>query len=470
MSKSKSKNQPQSNKKMPNKKLLDLPADLTSLEVLLPDSCGILRGKKLPAKSAAKALLGEITFPGSIYCMDITGETIASAGLVWDDGDADYPCLPVNGTLVPIPWAKDASYQLLLEMHGNNGQAFFASPRQILRQQLEKFKHLKLRPVAAIELEFYFTSRQWGGNVPPCAPNRPGRASTLGQTHPYDLTVLQDFSEIIDDIMAACKAQNLPADSALAEYSQGQFEINLRHSDDLLSVADQAVLFKRTVKAIAARHNLDATFMPKPYAEHAGSGLHVHLSLYDAKGLNIFSHPTNPERLTGSTQLNYAIGGLLKTMPDALAIFAQSANAYRRFKPLSYAPLTASWSPNNRTTAIRIPPGKAADRRIEHRLSGADANPYLTLAAILAGIHHGITKKIKAPPAVEGNAYRQTSTDAQMPATWQAALAQFSASEWAKEYFGERFRHVFGATKLAECEKFNSHITSLEYDWYLRQA
>jgi len=149
-----------------------------------------------------------------------------------------------------------------------------------------------------------------------------------------------------------------------------------------------------------------------------------------------------------------------------MLLFAPHANSYRRFQAESFVPLNGCWGYNNRTVALRIPAGEASDRRIEHRVSGADANPYLVTAAILAGIHHGLTQKIACNAPIVGNAYIQTT--AEIPRTWQDAQTVFAQSRWIREYFGEDFQHIFGALKAEEMRVFEQQITPLEFQWYLR--
>jgi glutamine synthetase len=258
-----------------------------------------------------------------------------------------------------------------------------------------------------------------------------------------------------------CRVQNVPSTSALAEYGPGQYEVNLAHAPDALRVCDEALRFKRIVKSVARAHGCDATFLPKPYADMAGSGLHVHVSLLDADGRNIFAAPTPHE----STPLRHAIAGTLATLADSMAICAPGPNSYRRFKAEAYVPLHPTWSINNRGSAVRVPASDPANLRIEHRLAGADANPYLVTAWLLAGIHYGLTRKVEPPPVMTGNAYEQSGEP--LPLSWGMAIGRFAASTVARNYFGESFTSLYATVKRAEMEEFNSHITPLEIARYL---
>ena len=239
---------------------------------------------------------------------------------------------------------------------------------------------------------------------------------------------------------------------------------NLTHvldRHDALLACDQALRFKRVVKSVARAHGCEATFLAKPYREMAGSGLHIHVSLLDAAGRNIF---TSEDPLQ-SADLRHAVAGLLATLGEGMAICAPGPNSYRRFRPEAYVPLMPSWSINNRGSAIRIPASDAANRRIEHRLAGADANPYLVLAWVLAGIHRGLSRAVEPPPALSGNAYQQSGEP--LPTHWATAVQKFAGSPLAQEYLGKPFTQLFSAVKQGELDDFNSYITPLEIEWYL---
>jgi glutamine synthetase len=253
----------------------------------------------------------------------------------------------------------------------------------------------------------------------------------------------------------------VPATSSLAEYGPGQYEVNLQHAPDALRVCDEALRFKRIVKSVARAHGCDATFLPKPYRDMAGSGLHIHVSLLDASGANIFA-AAEP---LASAPLRHAIAGTLATLADGMAICAPGPNSWRRFRSEAYVPLHATWSVNNRGSAIRVPSSDAANLRLEHRLAGADANPYLVVAWVLAGIHHGITQRLEPPPLITGNAYAQSGDP--LPIYWNEAIERFARSETAARHLGWKFVNLYATVKRAECQEFASHVTPLEIQRYL---
>jgi glutamine synthetase len=251
----------------------------------------------------------------------------------------------------------------------------------------------------------------------------------------------------------------------MSEYAPGQFEITLDHRVDALRAVDEAILFKRAVRGVAARHGRVACFMAKPFAERAGSGMHLHASLVDRTGANAFA-AADP---AGSPLLRHAIGGLERTLGDGMAFYAPNANSYRRFRALSYAPLTANWGVNNRTVSLRVPAGPPASRHVEHRVAGADANPYLVAGLVLGGMLHGIEHALEPGPAVTGNGYAQPVAE-RLPTQWHAALERAAVSSFVRETLGDGFLDVFLAIKRQECEKFGALVSDRDYEWYLDTA
>ena len=437
---------------------------IKQVDALLVDSCGVLRGKKVPIRGLPK-LFGEgVGFPGSIYATDITGSTVEATGLGLDDGDADRPCRAVPGTLSTVPWATRPTGQILLSMHEADGSPFFADPRAVLKRVVDRLAADGLRPVVAIELEFYLIDRRRDADGRPQPPRAPDTGRRQSTTQVYGVDELYEFDDLLNAMDESAREQRIPVDAAVSEYAPGQYEINLHHSDDPMRAADEAVLFKRVVKGVAHRHGMEATFMAKPYPDLSGNGLHVHMSLLDAKGTNVFAS----ENPAGTPVLRHAIGGLAATMPDGMALFAPSANAFRRFQPGSYAPHAPTWAVNNRSCALRVPAGPASDRRVEHRVGGADCNIYLVLAAVLAGAHHGLRHKLDPGPPVTGNAYK--TIPAMLTSSWYDALARLEASKVFADYLGEDFLEVYLALKRAERDKFQATITALEYAWYLAKV
>lgn len=441
-------------------------ASIRWIDLLLADLNGVLRGKRVTRDELAGTMTRGLYLPGSMFALDICGETIQSTGLGFDDGDADRACLPVADTLLPAPWLGSDIAQLQVQMHELDGRPFFGDPRHVLAGVLERFRADGLTPVIAIELEFYLVDRERtvDGHVQPPVSARTGQRERHTQIN--SMVDVASATAILRDIADACAAQDVPAGTALAECGPHQWEVNLHHIDDALRACDQAVRFKRIVKGIAERHGLVASFMAKPYRDAAGSGTHVHVSVLGDDGRNIFA---SEEPFTNA-RLRHAVAGMLDTMADGMAVFAPNANSYRRFRPESYVPMHATWGHNNRGVAVRVPPSGAADRRVEHRVAGADVNPYLFTATVLAGLHHGLTQGAEPRPPLTGNAYHQRVDGAPLPVHWPVAIERFRDSAVLRDYLGVRFVDLYAGVKQGELAEFASFVTSLEFDWFLTRV
>ena len=327
----------------------------------------------------------------------------------------------------------------------------------------ERLKQDGYHPVLACELEFYLLDAEaWvDGEVKPA---RSCRGLALEQTQVYGVQELEDMSEFLEDVYLCSAEQGLPAETVISEYAPGQFEITLTHRENALQAVDEAIEFKRLIKGVAEQYGMIACFMAKPFAELSGSGMHIHVSLADEQGANLFSS----EETEGNELLRHSIGGMADSISDCMAIFAPNANSYRRFRPNSYAPVAPTWGVNNRTVTFRVPTGPASSRHVEHRASGADANPYLAAAAVLAGMHHGIKNKMDPGPAISGDGY--ANTDTSLTINWYAALDGFEKSEFVAEYFGAEFQKIFSALKRDECNQFFAQVSELDHRWHLRLA
>ncbi|MGH8027051.1 MAG: glutamine synthetase family protein [Pseudoxanthomonas sp.] len=440
--------------------------DCELVDLLLPDMNGLLRGKRITRDALEKVYLDGVCLPMSLIATDITGNTVEETGLGYDIGDEDRICRPVPGSLRPVPWSPRPMAQLLLSMEDANsgalqGKMFEANPRQVLKRVLERYAARGLKPVVAVELEFYLFDAHLDSDGKPRTPVNPATGRRSSSTQVYYMEDLNDYRGFTDAVSAACKAQRIPADTAVAEYAPGQFEINLKHRDDALLACDEAVMLKRAIKAVAQQQGMQASFMAKPFVEQAGNGLHIHVSVLDEKGDNIFA--SSPE--TPADTLKHAIGGLQRSAKDSLLLFAPHANSYRRFVLNAFVPLNDAWGYNNRTVAMRIPHSNEANTRVEHRIAGADANVYLVTAAVLAGMLHGLENGFDPGPPVVGNAYEQTEIRTPY---WRQAIDDFMRSDFIREQFGDSFHHIYGQQKLKEMQTFYTQVTTLEYDWYLR--
>lgn len=435
--------------------------DIKQVEAFIVDVNGVLRGKKMPMSTAGKIFKGGMRMPRSAFAVDIWGQDVLSAGLVAETGDNDGICLPVEGSLKTVPWRENTA-QVMLTMRETDGRPFFGDPRQVLKRVLNLYAKQGWTPVVAAELEFHLLDSKMDerGNPQPPVNPRTGKRTTLA--HIFSITEIEEFGNVLGGITDACLTQGIPADTTISENGPAQFEINLYHVPDALAAADHAVLMKRAVRGVARQHGMDATFMAKPYGNESGNGLHVHFSVIDSKGKNIFAGKDS----RGTPALRHAIGGLLKSMPDSTAIFAPNFNSYRRFAVGSHAPTTMTWGYDNRSAAIRVPGSDIESTRIEHRVSGGDVNPYLTFAAILAGAYDGMMNKIDPGQPFTGNVYNAKAK--KLPNAWETALELFEVSKFVEKYLGNNFRKMYLDCKLQELDIIDRQVSSMEYDTYLR--
>lgn len=441
-----------------------LPPDdpAAGVELLVTDLNGEPRGKRVPAREIDHVMAHGVPLIGSLFALDIQGENVDEAGLALAAGDGNERLMPIEPRLLPMPWASIPTACLPMTMVGRDGRPWFADPRAVVAKVVARFAELALTPVVAFELAFYLIDRQRtakGGPQPPRSPLT-GRRDWSAQT--YALGEQEAYAACLADIVRACAAQHVATGSILAEYAPGQFEVNLDHVPDALRAADETALLKRTVRGVARTHGMDATFMAKPYVEHAGSGLHLHVSLHDAKG-----RAKGRKVLMGEGRLRHAVGGLLKSMPEAMAIFAPNVNSYRQLHRGSYAPTTPTWGEDNRTAAVRTL-GSGSSRRVEHRLAGADANPYLAAAAILAGLHHGLATGVEPGPALTGNAYEAATPESdRLPLPLSEAVARFELARILPDYLGADDHRLYATCRAAELRKFEAAFDRREMDWYL---
>lgn len=422
------------------------------LDAMLCDLSCVMRGKRYPIHLADSLFTNYMMLPGSVFLLSANGDSLDPEGMGFSDGDPDQVAIPIADTLVPVPWAQYPTAQVLLSLQNLDNEPYYFEPRNVLARVLEQFSELKLRPVVAFELEFYLLDRtpDNGKLQPPKSPLS-GCRSTATQV--YSMDDLEEFSSYLHEVTDACARQGIASGALSAEYAACQFEINLSHRAEPLAAADQCVMFRRVVQGIAKKHAMQATFMAKPYAESCGSGLHLHISLVDHNGNNVFAGTGEygSQDCTSPT-LRHAIGGLQHSVPECMAIFAPNRNSYRRFMPNSYVPVDCSWGFDNRSVAFRIPRSPARARRIEHRIAGADANPYLTLAAVLAGIHYGLVNRLDAEADVVGNVGLELHP--QIPFELPEAVQQCQHGKILSSYFGQRYLDAYCSCKAKEYHEF----------------
>ncbi len=430
--------------------------DIELFEVILPDIAGGLRGKWVTRDKIHKVMEGGLKLPLSAQAFDVWGRDVEA--WVFDTGDGDGLARADIRTLAPVPWASRPTGQVIISLSEVDGSPSALDVRGIVQRLIDRFGELGLTPVVASEMEFFLLrdEKDTLGRPMHTQTDRVGGALQTGQT--YCIDTMGDMSELMHGIRDACDAQGLPVDTLIKESAPSQYEINLYHSPDALVAADQALMLQRTIRGVSSAAGFVATFMAKPFGELAGNGMHLHCSLLDSMGHNAFDDGTG----NGTMLLRQAIAGCLDSMADTMLLLAPNMNSYRRFQRGTHAPLAPSWGYENRTVAIRVPADAPAATRIEHRVAGADAHPHLAIAALLAGMLHGIENKMDAPEPLEGNAYEQIP--ASLPRHWPEALARFEQSEFVGQWFGEEFQRVYTLLKQQEMDEFDRQVTPLEYD------
>ena len=437
-----------------------------SLELLIPDLSGILRGKRIRPGDFEKTASGGFVFCAGATMLNSLGEVTHGVPYGADDGDPDLPAALIPGSIVPVPWANKPMGQAFFRIVAEDGGHFFGDPRSVLERALKPLTRRGIKPVVATELEFYLLDAG-SQRVRIGAPLVPGTGQPQPGPQVYIPEDLFEVEGFLDDVYDWCAAQNVPAEAAISEYSPGQFEINLNHVDDAVLACDHAVMLKRIIKAAARKHGFIACFMAKPFEEDSGNGLHIHMSLVDKGGDNYFSQGKEKMALPPfSARLRHAVGGLLELMPESTALFCPNANSYRRLRPDMFAPVEPNWGVNHRVVAVRIPESDENNLRFEHRVAGADANPYLVMAAVAAGAHYGMKNRIDPGKMIEQGA--EIVPKLKIPHRWDAALDRFARSKVLPEYLGEDYCRYYTRVRRAESQKFHNRICQIDFDWYLR--
>ena len=432
-------------------------AGVRDVECLFPDVSGYPRGKLMPAHAFAAG--AELRIAQAIPMQCVTGDY--SYDPIFPDQDPDVLLVPDYATVKPVPWASAPRAMAIHDCHELTGELCEFAPRTVLKNVVAKFEKRGLRAVVAPEIEFYLTAPNDDPAQPLRAPSMRGGRTEVGQSA-FSLNTLNEHAAFWDEFRTTLDVLGIKADTWIHEVGLTQFEINLLH-DDPIVVADQAFLFKYAAKEVALRHGMNAVFMAKPIAGQPGSSMHLHQSLVDADGRNVFSEADGSESLV----FRRYIAGLQANLPSLMLLFAPFVNSYRRFVKGSQAPVNFQWGYDNRTAGLRIPRSGPAARRVENRVAGADANPYLVIAATLAAGLAGIEDALPPTAPLEGSAYEERHTLAR---TFVAAHEDFLGDDVAVRLFGQRFVTAYAATKEVEFESYLAEIGAWERRFLVAQA
>jgi glutamine synthetase len=432
---------------------------ISEVECLVADMSGTARGKILPPKKFLKGNRSRgLRIPEEVFTLTINGRYTSDTKAV-SDSAIDIYMQPDVDTIRFVPWYTEPTAQVICDAYHLNDEPVEISPRHVLKKVLQLYKDKGWRPVIAPELEFYLVKKNLDPDYPlDAAVGRSGRKEPGGQA--YGIDAANDFDPIVEDIYDYCEAQELDVDTLSHESGPAQLEINFNHGDPL-ELADQVFIFKRTVRQAALKHDMYATFMAKPHENEPGSSMHIHQSVLDAKtGKNVFAgRDGRPSKLF----LNH-IGGLQRYLAAGLALFAPNVNSYRRLVPESDAPTNVHWAIDNRTVSLRVPSSDPANLRVENRVPGADANPYLAFASSLACGYLGMVERSKPSDPVEGSAYRYAHT---LPISLDDALDKLNYTKPLKLVLGEKFCEAYNDVKLQEMLHFRRVISSWEREYLL---
>jgi glutamine synthetase len=420
---------------------------IEDVEAFVPDMAGSARGKVVPADKFGSS---QMKMPEAIFSQTISGDYIVDPGNI---EDKDMLLVPDPTTLRTVPWASDPAASVFLDCYRRDGSPVPKSPRAVLRSVLAQYKERGWTPIVAPEVEFYLLSPHSDPNAEAEPPEgRLGR--TEGARQPYSIDTMNDFDPFINDVYKYCEQQGIYVDTLSQEMGPAQFEINFLHGD-AIQLADQVFLFKRTIREAAIEHEMHATFLAKPMEDEAGSALHIHQSIVDNDGNNIFS------KADGSpSDLFYGyLGGLQKYMPEAMLIFAPYVNSYRRVQNTDSSPVNLAWAVDNRTVGLRVPDSSPDARRVENRLAGSDVNPYLVLAASLSCGFLGMLEGLKPTAEAKGSAY---GGPFELHRHIFTAIESLRDSVAMRSMLGDEFVTVYAAIKEDEYREFHEIITPYE--------
>ncbi|AUA33362.1 glutamine synthetase [Pseudomonas sp. SGAir0191] len=433
---------------------------ITEVECVVSDLTGIARGKIAPT---AKFLHERgMRLPESVLLQTVTGDYVDDDIYysLLDTADIDMVCRPDPSAVYQVPWALEPTAIVIHDTFDKQGNPVALSPRNVLKKVLELYAAKGWKPVVAPEMEFYLTQRCEDPDLPLQVPvGRSGRAESGRQS--FSIDAANEFDPLFEDVYDWCEIQRLDLDTLIHEDGPAQMEINFRHGD-ALSLADQITVFKRTMREAALKHNVAATFMAKPITDEPGSAMHLHQSVVDIEtGKSVFA---NEDGSMSELFLNH-IGGLQKYIPKVLPMFAPNVNSFRRFLPDTSAPVNVEWGEENRTVGLRVPVSTPEAMRVENRLPGADANPYLAIAASLLCGYLGMTEKCSPSAPVEGRAYERRNL--RLPITIEDALQNMEECQAVKQVLGDNFVIGYVAVKRAEHENYKRIISSWEREFLL---
>lgn len=420
------------------------------------DYSGITRGRTIRKDNLKNVMEEGVNFSTAIMSFDVFDEYIPNPMYGAEDGD--FFALPDLSTFAIIPYRKNTA-RMLCDLVDINGKPWQGCPRNALKDLLKKLESkLNGKLYMAYEQEAYLVKREEGKIVP------------ADDSHCFSITGVDIQEDLVQDFVYSMDKMGVKTEQISSEYGPGQLEINLKYTDALKATDDQ-VTFMHLFKQIANEHEMIGTLMPKPFQDMAGSGLHVHISLYNDAGENLFKDVTDQKGLDMSRDAYYFIGGLLKHGRSLVAIGAPSFNSYKRMQPGSWAPAHICYGAGNRSVLVRIPE-KRRERRFEFRGADGTCNPYLLTTCILAAGLDGIQNQIDPGDPIEEDVSLMDESQLNekgitwVPRTLDEALNSLAENTILADTIGRDIWTEFLKVKRSEWEKFCQHISNKELDVY----
>jgi len=429
---------------------------IEEVECIVPNMMGCTIGKFIPAK---KFLECELRIAESALATTVLGDYPDNQFDYMDARDIDTVLKADYATARLVPWAKVPTAQVIHDCFNPQGELHPVASRSVLKRVLDIYAAEGWTPVVAPEMEFYLVDK----NTDPSQELRPpvglnGRRESAPIA--YSMEGVDEYSGFVHDLQATCKAQSITVEGLVHEMGMAQYEINFIHGD-ALKLADQVFAFKRTVNKVAAQHGFYATFMAKPYANHPGSAMHIHQSVVDTKGNNIFVDAEGRE----NTRLLHFIGGMQKYTPYCFSIYAPNSNAYKRYKAGFCAPANMQWGYDNRSVGLRVPESNAQAKRVENRFPGADSNPYLAIAASLACGYLGVKQAVD--PETKPHQADAGEEGISVPRDLLSSVSLLDNIPALVEVFGSDFVQAYQGVKRKEFEESIAVITPWEREHLL---
>jgi glutamine synthetase len=431
---------------------------LKNVKVGVFDTDGIMRGKYMSREKFFSALDKGFGFCDVVLGWDSKDQLYDNVSYTgWHTGYPDAPVRLLPDTARDIPFEED----MVLFLGEFADAAEKICPRGTLRKVVERARAMGLEPVSSVEYEF-FLFEESPDSVR--EKNYRGLKSITPGYFGYSMLRNSVHAEFYHELLDLCHAMDFPLEGLHTETGPGVLEAAIAH-DATVASADKAALFKTFVKVLAERRGWMATFMAKWSPDWPGQSGHIHFSLLDESGASVFYEAGKPHNM--SDMMRWFIGGQQALMPELLAMVACTVNSYTRLIPGFWAPTEASWGIENRTCALRAIPGSASSQRVEYRISAADINPYIALAAALGSGLWGIENRIEPDVPVSGNAYdRKYPAKRQLPRSLMEAGERLKRSKAARELFGDEFVEHYAATRIWEEREFRKAITDWEMDRY----